>query len=246
MRTNEALLSIEHVAVVSTALGHLIGLINLYLLHPSERALSPRVASSCALRTRHQLLTASRLHVSSRGESVAETRWIKPARSIVHVFVGSEILTSAHELVTSGTPSVVAALCPLFVDDGHLVEVVLCQVEMLPSLILHFLACVEVQRQLLNLKTVFILNFVGHTSMLRLLAPLLLMVVRVRNFRVTLVWRHLRTVDGLLVTHVQCIHILWVLELLLALSGVDDALCLDISFLTRRCSSRGNTLTIGD
>ena len=100
----------------------------------------------------------------------------------MHVFVGSEILTSTHELITPGSPSVVAALSSHLVDDGQLVEVVLSQVEMLPGLSLHFLACVEVQRQLLNLKTVFILNFVGHTSMLRLLAPLLLMVVRVWDF----------------------------------------------------------------
>ena len=100
----------------------------------------------------------------------------------MHVFVSSEILTSAHELITSGAPSVVAAFCPLFVDHSHLVEVVLSQVEMLSSLTLHFLTRVEVQRQLLNLKTVFILNFVRHTSMLRLLAPLLLMVVRVWDF----------------------------------------------------------------
>jgi hypothetical protein len=43
----------------------------------------------------------------------------------MHIFVSTQILASAHELVTSGTSSVVPALNPLLVDDSHLVEVVL-------------------------------------------------------------------------------------------------------------------------
>lgn len=93
------------------------------------------------------------------------------------ILICSEILSGAHQLVTSCAPPVLSALDTFLVDDGHLVEVVLSQVEMLPGLSLHFLACVEVQRQLLNLKTVFISYFVGHASMLILWFFILLMVV---------------------------------------------------------------------
>ena len=81
--------------------------------------------------------------------------------------------------------------------------------------------------------------------MLRLLAaPLLLVVIAKGNFGVTLVGRHLRTINGLLVPHIERVHILRMLKLVLALSRVNDSLCLDICFLARRSSSRGHTLSI--
>lgn len=113
----------------------------------------------------------------------------------MHILISSEILASAHQLIPSGASAVLAALSPLFVDDRHLIEIVLSQVEVLSCLRLHLFSGIVVQRQLLNLETVFVLNFVRHCPVLVLLAPLLLVVVAERDLRVALVWGHLRAVD---------------------------------------------------
>lgn len=111
----------------------------------------------------------------------------------------------------------------------------------------HFFACVKIDWQLLNLKTVFIWYFVGHTAMLILLTSLLLMIVAKRYLWVALIRGHLGTVYWLLVSHVYGVDVLWMLILLfLALSWMDYSRGLNICFLTGRSASGSYALTIGD
>ena len=77
------------------------------------------------------------------------------------------------------------ALNSLFINNRHLIEVVLSQVKMLSSLRLHFFAIIKISRQLLNLKTILICNFMGHAAILLFL--ILLMIVVEWNLRVALV-----------------------------------------------------------
>lgn len=109
----------------------------------------------------------------------------------------------------------------------------------------HFFPIIEVYRQLLNLKTVFIGNFVCHAPILWFL--ILLMVVVEWDLWVTLVRGHLGAVDGLLVSsHIQGVDVLRVLIWLLPLSWMDYTLCLNICFLARRRPSWSNTLAISN
>ena len=111
----------------------------------------------------------------------------------------------------------------------------------------HFLSRIEFAWQLLNLKTVFICYFMSHASILIFLILrffVLLVVVIERNFWVALVRGYFSTIDGLLVSHVHRVDILRMFVLFLTLPWMDYTLCLNICFLTRWSSSRGNTLTI--
>ena len=162
------------------------------------------------------------------------------------ILISSEILSCAHKLVSSCAPPILCTLNSFLINDRHLVEVILCKIEVLSSFWLHLLAIVEIDWQLLYLETIFIRDFVSHASVglnyLRFLS--LLVVVVERDLGVALVRRHFGTINWLLVPHVQCVHVLGVLVLLLALPRLDYSLCLDICFLTSRSSSWGHTLTI--
>ena len=161
------------------------------------------------------------------------------------ILVGSEILSSAHQLVSSCASAILCTLNPLFINNSHLVEVILCKIEMFSSLWLHFFPVIKVYWQLLNLKTVFICNFMCHTPIMWFL--ILLMVVVEWNLWVTLIRGHLGTIYRLLVSsHVQCINVLRVIVWLLPLSWMDYTLCLNICFLARRCPSWSNTLAISN
>lgn len=132
------------------------------------------------------------------------------------ILVGPEVLASAHQLVASGAPSLVSTLHSLFIDDCHLVEVVLSKVEMLSCLRLHFLAIVEIGWQLLYLKTVLVGNFMCHAAILWLFS--LLVIIIKWDFRMALVRGHFGAVDRLLVPHVKSIYVLLVVVRLLSLS----------------------------
>ena len=147
-------------------------------------------------------------------------------------------------ITASGPPASLATLGSLLVDNCHLVEVVVGQVEMLSGLGLHFLAGIEVRWQLLNFEIILAGNLVSHAPRMRLThllgSRLAVMVVAVGNLGVALLRRHLL---ALLVSVVQTmvplthIHIVCVVSsvkrlvvMVLLLTRVDSP-SLHISFL---------------
>ena len=229
---------------MGTTLCSLLCLVGLLGLHPTKWAFSSWVASSCTLGTWNELLSASWLDITSCWKPISKPCWIEPTCCVMHlIFVSSEILPSAHELVSSCALSILSALNPLFINHSHLVEVVLCKIKMFSCLWLHFFSIVEVCRQLLNLETVFIYCFVCHAAILGFL--ILLMVIIEWDLWVTLIRRHLGAVDRLLVSrHVQSVDVLRVIVWLCPLSWMDYTLCLNFCFLPRRRPSWSDTLAI--
>jgi len=78
------------------------------------------------------------------------------------------------------------------VDDCHPIEVVLCEIEMFSCLILHIFALVVVDRQLLDLETVLVVDLVRHAARmgqgpLGLPSGLAVIIVRKRNLGVALI-----------------------------------------------------------
>ena len=144
---------------------------------------------------------------------------------------------------TSGPPATLATLGSLLVDNCHLVEVIMGQVEMLSGLGLHFLASIKVRWQLLNFEIILASNLVSHAPRMRLThlfgSRLAMVVVAVGDLGVALLRRHLL---ALLVSVVQTvvplthIHIVCVvssverLMVVLLLTRVDSP-SLHISFL---------------
>jgi hypothetical protein len=157
----------------------------------------------------------------------------------MHVLVGPHFLPCAHKpLTTSRAPSVMITLGSLLIYNCHIVEIILSQIQMFSGFRFHFFSGVEIYWQLLNLKTIFIGYFVRHTSILYIcgirLSPLLLMVVTKRYLGLALFWGYLRAVHRLRAStsHVDGVDVLGMLELLYSLTRVDDAVCLDVCFLT--------------
>lgn len=147
----------------------------------------------------------------------------------------------------------IIAFYSFFVDYSHAIEVIMRQIQMLSSLILHLFA-LKIDWQLFDFKAILITDVVRQTSSklftrvwtlsASLNSSLVLMVVRKRYFGVTLVRRYFSTA----VIHIQSIDILGMVrtrqKLLLPLSGVNDPSSLHFSFLSGACSPTGNSLTI--
>lgn len=168
------------------------------------------------------------------------------------VFPWADVLACAHELVISPvSPPVVEAISPLLVDDGHPIEVVVGQVEMLPDFSLHFLAFVVVLRQVFDLEPALVINIISKTSVEVTLptehCPLLAaLVVCVRNLSVALLWRHFLARDG---TRIHVFDVVLKLVgahelVLLALPGVNHSCALDISLLPGTSPATCNSLSI--
>lgn len=131
------------------------------------------------------------------------------------------------------------------VDDCHPIEVVLREIQVLSRLVLHIFALVVVDRQLLDLETVLVVDLVRHAAgmgqgPLGLPSGLTVIIIGERDLGVALIGRDLGAV------HVESVYILWVLvdELLLALPRVDDPCALHISFLSGACPPARHSLSV--
>lgn len=93
----------------------------------------------------------------------------------MHVLAAPAILACAHELVVAASASapVLAALDSFLVNDGHAVEIVVREVEVLSDLVLHIFTLDEIDRQLLDFETVFVVDLMSQTASVLTLARLL-------------------------------------------------------------------------
>ena len=147
----------------------------------------------------------------------------------------------------------IIAFYSFFVNYSHAIKVIMCQIQMLSSLILHLFS-LKVDWQLFDFEAILITDVVRQTASklfarvrttsASLYSSLVLMVVRKRYFGVTLVRRYFSTA----VIHVESINVLGMVrtrqKLLLPLSRVYDSRSLHFSFLSRASSPTGNSLTI--
>ena len=103
------------------------------------------------------------------------------------ILISPQILSSAHQLISSCTSPILGTLNPFLINNSHLIEVVLSKIQVFSCLRLHFFALVEIDWQLLNLEAVFVRNFVCHTSVRILRFFVLLVVVIEWNLRMGLI-----------------------------------------------------------
>lgn len=93
---------------------------------------------------------------------------IKISGCVVHIFATftTVLTTSTHELIPSCTSSSCTS-CTIatrldsrlafFTDDSHPVEIILCKIEMLSSLVFHW-SSLQVDRHLFDFKIIFLLS----------------------------------------------------------------------------------------
>ena len=165
---------LEHASVVGATFVRRWCLVDLHLLDPAEGVLCSRIAAPRALSARNEILSSSGRTVTASRQTVTESLRVKVSRGVVHVLAASAILARTHQLIvdasrtsTSSAACTMAALVAtfsFFINHGHPVEVVLSKVKVLARLVLHILALVVVDRQLLDFKTVLIIYLVSHAT----------------------------------------------------------------------------------
>lgn len=151
---------VKHVAVVSASFVHGLGLGN--WLASAKRVLSTWVTSPLSLSTWYNVSGSSRLHVSTSWNSVAKALRVKATCGVVHVLDCSSVLASAHDVssspaLCSSTGRVGPILLSFFIDNCHVVEIIMRQVQMLSHLGLHIFFFIVISWELFNFE---ILTFI--------------------------------------------------------------------------------------
>lgn len=152
----------KHISIVSPSLVLSLCLIYLFLLNSIQRIFCSWVSTPCALGWRYQIMSASRLYVSSCWHSITKPLWIEIICSIVHLILIPFVFEpSAHQLVFPLPPTclilesitpVIWAVDTFLVYYCHAIKIIMSQVEVLPCLVLQLTPLVVVVWQLLYLK----------------------------------------------------------------------------------------------
>lgn len=166
-----------------------ICLIYLHLLNPAERVFGARVATPRTLCAWNQILSPSGLDIATCRKTVSETMMIEVSCCVMHIFAAFTILASAHQLIidpsgastscsTTSVASTLVSRLALLTYDCHPVEVILCEIKMLTSLVFHF-SSLQIDWQLLDFEIIFLLSHASGMDLraLRLISRLAVIIV---------------------------------------------------------------------